>query len=376
MRYFYNAIVSFLLLLALVLLPTSCIQDEALNAEADILTCTVDTTLQLIREPVIGNDRVTLYVPSGSDLTRVAPRFTLTEGATLFPAGGTVRDFTSPQHYTVTSQDGRWSKDYIVEFISHSMATLYHFEKIRYYSATDLGGTTKDYYHIFTDYRSDGSLMEWGSGNAGFKITNGNAPATDYPTCQSDSGFKGKCAKLTTRSTGALGASMDAPLAAGNLFIGTFSINLKEMAKSTHMGVPFSYIPTRLNGYYKYRAGDVYTDAKGQKVTGKRDEFDIYAVFYEVTEDVPYLDGTNVQSSPNIVLFAQVQERKEGDEWNYFSVPFEPRNGKSIDPEKLKKGKYNITLVASSSKGGAFFCGAVGSTLCVDEMELEYVADE
>lgn len=38
---------------------SSCIQDEALNAEADIETCSVPGDV-LNREPIIGNDEITL----------------------------------------------------------------------------------------------------------------------------------------------------------------------------------------------------------------------------------------------------------------------------------------------------------------------------
>ena len=37
---------------------SSCIQDEALNAEADIETCSVPGDV-LNREPIIGNDEIT-----------------------------------------------------------------------------------------------------------------------------------------------------------------------------------------------------------------------------------------------------------------------------------------------------------------------------
>ncbi|RXE63727.1 hypothetical protein ED352_14180, partial [Muribaculaceae bacterium Isolate-002 (NCI)] len=142
------------------------------------------------------------------------------------------RDFTSPQTYTVTSQDGQWKKTYKVSFISGSPATEYHFENIKYYEAADIWNPTAEpqkKFHIFYDLTNEGTDMEWSSGNAGFMITNSAAPATDYPTSQAEDGYKGKCAKLVTRSTGSLGAMMKAPLAAGNLFIGEFKINIMDM---------------------------------------------------------------------------------------------------------------------------------------------------
>ncbi len=358
----------------LTLSVTSCIKEEALNAEADIVSCELDKDI-LIRQPVITNDEVRFYVNAWEDLTQVAPTFLLTEGATIEPASGTTMDFTMPQTYTVTSQDGQWKKTYKVSFVFGNLATDYHFENIKYYEYKDDWNPTAEpqkLYHIFYDQTTDGKEFAWSSGNAGFMITNRTAPATDYPTSQAEDGYVGKCAKLVTRSTGSFGAMFGAPLAAGNLFIGDFQISLSEMAKSTHFGVPFHKTPLRLAGYYKYKAGTTYTNKSNEVQTDKKDIFDIYAVMYEVTAGVPYLDGTNIKTHENIVMMAQVEERKETDEWTHFSADFKPVNGKSIDAVKLSEGKYNLAIVMSSSEGGAYFNGAVGSTLYVDEVNLYY----
>lgn len=351
---------------------TSCIKDEALNSEADITSCTLNEGV-LLREPVITNNNVKLYVHDTVDVTKQSPKFTVTEGATLNPVSGTTRDFTIPQTYVVTSQDGNWTKSYLVEYKYTNLLTQYHFENIVYYEyAEDETSTPKKFYQTFYDTGVDGTYLTWGSGNAGFMITNSNAPATDYPTCQNDNGFEGKCAKLTTRSTGSLGALFKAPIAAGNLFLGTFEVNLADMAKSTHFGVPFKHTPTGLSGYYKYKAGDKLTNANNQEITGKKDSFDLYAVMYEVTDDVPYLDGTNSLTSDNIVSIARITDKKETDTWTRFAIPFVMKEGKTIDEDKLNKGQYNISIIMSSSIDGATFIGAVGSTLCVDEMQLFY----
>ena len=69
-------------------------------------------------------------------------------------------------------------------------------------------------------------------------------------------------------------------------------------------------------------------------------------------------------------MMAQMKERKPTDAWTHFSMTFEPVAGRTLDPEKLRKGQYNLAIVMSSSQGGAFFRGAVGSTLWVDELQL------
>jgi large repetitive protein len=49
---------------------------------------------------------VTLPMTPGSDLTSLAPTFTLSKGATISPASGSTHDFTKPVTYTVTGSDG------------------------------------------------------------------------------------------------------------------------------------------------------------------------------------------------------------------------------------------------------------------------------
>lgn len=49
---------------------------------------------------------VTLYLPYGTDVSNLAPTFTLSDKATLSPPGGTPRNFSTPLTYTVTAEDG------------------------------------------------------------------------------------------------------------------------------------------------------------------------------------------------------------------------------------------------------------------------------
>ena len=76
---------------------------------------------------------------------------------------------------------------------------------------------------------------------------------------QDDNGYVGKCAKLVTRSTGSFGSGFGMPIAAGNLFIGTFDLlnAIPDARKGTRLGRPFDHVPTYLSGYYKYKAGGI-----------------------------------------------------------------------------------------------------------------------
>lgn len=373
-----NALAVILLFAGLV--AVSCIKEEAPNAEADIESCTLaDKDNLLILNPVIGNKRVTLFLKKGTDLTSLSPEFTLTPGAMISPASGTERDFTTPQEYEVTSEDGRWKKRYTVEATTSGIKIppVLRFENVR----------MEGKYQIFYETNEEGTKMwEWASGNPGFNLTGVGKSCTDYPTYQSEDGYEGKCLTLTTRKTGSFGAGVNMPIAAGNLFIGTFDVlnALKDALTATRFGMPFDYIPKRLHGYYKYRSGEVFYELDKAapdklKPVDRKDRFNIYAVFYESTKEMETVDGTNALSpeNPNVLAVAQIapDEAVETDEWKTFDIPFVFRPGKgkeTVDADKV----YCLAIVFTSSLYGDRFEGAPGSTLCVDEVTLEYKEPE
>ncbi|TQE26878.1 hydrolase [Streptomyces ipomoeae] len=53
------------------------------------------------------DSKVVLPLTEGSDVTALAPEFTLAHGASISPASGTLHDFTEPVEYEVTGSDGK-----------------------------------------------------------------------------------------------------------------------------------------------------------------------------------------------------------------------------------------------------------------------------
>lgn len=379
------------LLLAAGLL-TSCIREEALNTEADIESVTLAGDVMnrsaeftdALNTP--DGERIypiILYVKKGTDLTRLAPQLTLTEGATVVPASGTVLDFTTPQDYIVTSQDGQWRRHYRISVTTSGIRnTSYSFEHVR------LGGGGK--YHIFYEVDQTGAeSFAWASANPGFALTDNQI--TDwslFPTYQGDDGVSGKCLTLVTRRAGGLAELVNMPIAAGNLFLGQFDLvdALSNPLEATKFGMPIEQEPVRLSGYYKYTAGDTFyvldtsAEDKLRPVPDRKDQCNIYAVFYESTDERPMLDATDILSEDNeqVISTAIVDQAdlQETDEWTHFDVPFTYRPGKTVDADKLAQGSYCLTLVFTSSIRGDYFEGAPGSTLCVDEVELDFEDDE
>ncbi len=357
---------------------SSCTKDEALNSEADIISVVVPTEI-LKMDPVLENNRVTIRVKPNTDLTQQSPVFTISEGAAISPESGTVHDFTQPKLYTVTSEDGKNSKEYTVSFIIAEVNSQFGFEHFR------LNESGK--YHVFFEENEIGdNIMDWASGNGGFAITAGEAEAKDYPTTTTEAGRTGRALKLTTRRTGELGIMFKKPIAAGNLFMGTFDVSaaISSPLLAVKMGVPFEREPDTLKGYFKYQGGDVFVqvvkNAQGELVIEEygngqiQDYWDVYAIFYDNNGGTLMLDGTNRFTHENLVAVAHLdpQDAIETDQWTKFEIPFVQEPGKTIDPQKLASGGYSISVVMSSSVGGDFFKGAVSSTLLIDDVEVIY----
>ena len=73
---------------------------------------------------VICGNRIALCLPPTAAVTTLAPTFTLSPLATAAPASGTARDFSNPQTYTVTAQDGS-SQAYTVAVVRGSQPSVF-----------------------------------------------------------------------------------------------------------------------------------------------------------------------------------------------------------------------------------------------------------
>lgn len=384
--------------LAALTLLSSCIQDELPEAECDITA--VDATWlsenqSLLKgEPAVTNNTVVFTVRTGTDRSRLAPRFTLTPGARITAvvdgretdANGIERDFNSPQTYTLHSADGKWHKDYRVAFnyplaIKHLTFDHYDLKDGKYHQWFELD--PEDLENPRRDY--------WDSGNSGFAITGVAQSYEDYPTIATDDAVSGKAIRLRTCDTGAFGARVKMPIAAGNLFIGRF-VTANAVARprrATTFGLPevVGGRPLRLEGWYKYTAGEKMTDASGTERPELKDTADIYAVLYELPRkagtdageaavyEASPLNGDDVLSSDRIVLLARIDKPGEPQEWTHFAEPFRPMNGKTFDYERLRQGGYALAVVLTSSRQGAYFVGAIGSTLYADELNIVWEGD-
>lgn len=364
------------MLLAATLLSASCIREEALNAECDVLSADAAWLVEnsLLNGNVkIKNNEIIFIVKKEADLANMPEpeiTFELTPGARIEKDSTKRNKDGIYQYYTTFSEDGNWNKQYIAKFIKLPPLDEDHVFSFEHF---ELNSNNK--YSIWYEISNNGIRSDlWASGNAGFMFTGKGKTPDDFPTVTDVNGKRGNCIKLTTRDTGSFGKMAGMPIAAGNIFIGEFlSENaMKKPLEATLFGMNIApKKPAYLTGHYKYTPGEVFTDKKKNPVEGRRDTCAIYSVLYEVDPDnFVSLDGSNVTSSERIVLIAEIENPGEPREWTEFTIPFKSMNGKEFDPARLANNGYAIAVVASSSKDGAFFEGAVGSTLHVDELSI------
>ena len=376
-----------LTLLALSVIFVGCFKDEPQNAECDILEASVTVANPseiffhesdtLVR---VGSDAntITFTVRRTADLSQMAPHFKITGGATISPATGSVHDFSQgPVVYTVTSEDRQWSRRYEVGFrpvtVTVTDTVRYDFE--HYELDVNYGR-----FYVWYEEDEDGRQNIWASGNGGFFIANQSKSADEYPTTPADGGVDGgKCLRLKTLDTGPLGRSTGRPIAAGNMFLGSFNttLALRDALHSTEMGVPFTQLPQKVTGYYRYQPGTEYRNKAQQMLVNRKDSADIYAVLYRNhdAEGRPtVLYGDDVLTSPLIVRKARIDLVKPSDEWTFFELPFSELA--PVDEELLSSRGYNLALVFSASIHGDVFEGAIGSTLYIDKVRVICTHDE
>lgn len=378
----------------------SCIKEEPLNMEADIVEVSIENIAQemLNGQPLIQGSQITLYIKEEVDvdaLSAVQLHFTTTPGATVVPGSGSVFDLSTgePVLVVVTSEDGQYSKEYaiIVTNKPFDLTNPFSFD-------TEISiGVNPDYPANYMEFYEKNNQRPnvWATANIGLSLTlmgTPNLQPSDYPTYAVDNTVDAhpgaRTVVLQTLSTGPLGAMFGAPIAPGNLFLGVFDVENAlglgdAKLKATHFGVPVNKIPTHLEGSYKYTPGAQFTDATLTPIAGREDLCDIYAVFFDrelvsqhnggVQDWLDATDGANnIFNSSSVIAVARLGEggTTQG-QFVDFSLPFEYKiDPETISEEDLASGRYSLAVVFSSSKDGDHFNGAIGSELRVGNVRV------
>lgn len=335
------------------LLMVSCIADEPENPEADIEQFIVDPQA-LSSGTVIdqANRKILLYLKPEAFQAGITPALTLSKGATVTPAPGTLIDFDQPVYYTVTSESGENSKTYEVEIVEIGNWT-FNFE-------TWSAHPTNKY-----EFPLDNNVELWSSGNPGVALSGVAAQADAYPTRSTPDGLDGTtAAELRTIPGTFLSEFLGIRLFAGSFFLGDFNSEqaLANPLAATEFGQPYFEMPAKFTGYYSYTPGNVFQDQDGNPVSGETDKFSLYAVLFNGPER---LNGATINTSDRIIARAEVPNNVPANpSLTRFEIPFE------YIPGRTPGNNLMVAIVASSSHQGDQYRGAVGSRMVVDSLRI------
>ncbi len=361
--YLNSAAIGFLLLLAFAL--NSCIKDEPLNPEADIIKISLPPGVA-ISEPIFNGENIFIAVSKGENLNSISPTIAITEGASISPKSGEVQDFSKPVLYTVTSQSGSTQRKYkvILEPYSFLQTDFDNWE-------TFVAESGKYKYDTPVEYSENGNKVAvWASSNPGVSIYQQFTDPLLYPVHKSIGGAA--VVLETKKGPGNIMGIQNIPVVAGSLFTGSMNLSnaLNDPLSSTRFGIFCDYLPDHIEGNYSYKAGaGDYIDAKGNAVKGKTDMCALYAVLFKVDAGVSYLDGNNILTHPNIVAITTqtYHNSTPGNELIPFDLKFVYKEGVVVD---FEKNRYKIAVIFSSSYRGDLYEGTPGSKMMVDNVRI------
>lgn len=388
------------------MLTASCISEEPLNMECDIeeVVLNVENPTTLFYHDY----DATQQIPSTADSVRFEVKSTatvgslpvslrITPGATAYLMGevvpfenGTSLDFSNGRRQTfrIISEDGQWDRYYRI-FIEKEQTSegnlFFPFDEYaldatgKYYEWQAEGNAAS----FFTDGK-------WKNGNPGFKLSRSSAKPEEYPSTPVVGGGPdgSDCVKLETCSTGSFGAMVNMRIASGSFFNGVFDVSnaLKDALKATRFGSPFKQKPVSVSAWMKFEPGEMFQNRTGAAVEGVTDEPDFYAIVYRNTDadgNAVMLDGNDVLTSPHIVGIARLPHHYNADgsdllssspihgitnEWQEVTLTL--RYSEELDPEVLANNGYSFVISFASSWQGAYFQGAVGSKLWIDNVRV------
>lgn len=185
---------------------------------------------------------------------------------------------------------------------------------------------------------------------------------TSYGSQPTDEAVSGKAMKLVTADIS--WADPTKPYVSGCTFLGTFKGEIGDDKLKTQIGQPFNKRPKTLKFYYKYAPGTIAS-------TGKSDTGLIRAVLFRTDSQTSYLTGYNIldNSFANTVAYAEFDPSSTISDYQLKEIPF--TFIQDVTDEDLKNWQYSIAIYFASSIGGFEYSGCGGTTLWIDELEIE-----
>ena len=218
---------------------------------------------------------------------------------------------------------------------------------------------------------SDDQMLVWATSNKGTASLlglNTTEPETDFVAV---SGEGKKAVKLASQY-------MILKFAAGNLFTGEFCGLTGFSGADLAWGVPFTFRPEALCGYYCYQpvtidyAQSPYKDMLGKMDTGRiqviladwdknpNSSVDEKGRFHVINSKDQFVD---IENDPAIVGYGEMTFDSWMDAYEQFEIPISYRDTRNPSV---------VVIVASGSRYGDYFTGGDGTVLYVDDFSFKY----
>ena len=208
----------------------------------------------------------------------------------------------------------------------------------------------------------EGGEAYWGTGNKGSTTlgTSNTIPTDDTPT------GSGRAAMLKTEFKG---VGVVGKLAAGSIFAGYY-VRTDGTNGVLSFGREFTQRPTKVRGYLKYDCATIsHANTTYTNLIGQPDTCIVWCSLIDA--DKPFEIRTNPKNqhlfdpgADDVVAYGKIEFGQSVPSY----IPFEFE----LDYRSTSRVPRFILLTASASKYGDYFTGGVGSTLCLDDIELIY----
>ena len=182
--------------------------------------------------------------------------------------------------------------------------------------------------------------------------------------------------KSTDAHSGSFSAKLTAmaavgKFAAGNLFTGSFELNMSTFSGKVTFGKDFKYTarPRSVTFWMKNNQGDI---THGDKASGK----DPYSAMVLITDGATYTVDTtnessfltkdNLKDQPGIIAYGYLSATDSNENWTQKTIELTyVDNWQTMSPKK-------ISVSFSTSAYGDYFCGSTGSWMYVDDIVFNY----
>ena len=215
---------------------------------------------------------------------------------------------------------------------------------------------------VWNLYRSDAPERErvWDSANSAISLLGiGGTTTPEYAHVAVEGKGKAACRIESKKILWTL--------VSGNVYTGKYLRLVDFKGIESNFGLPFTGRPKSLSGYYHYIPKTVdHAKAPYLSMKGKQDIGRIEVLLLDITSPL-VIDTTKdmlpEEGDPRVIGYARLKIVNATDDYVHFKLDFKYKD---------ERTPGYIVLAAASSFYGAFYTGAVGSVLYIDEFKLNY----